>query len=72
MREVQQWMLPAEARASAGCFFEEDISDQISAIRRQEKAYAEVTENAEFAEKKNPSVRRRGVVALERKNPPLA
>jgi len=48
------------------------ISDQISAIRRQEKAYAEVTENAEFAEKKNPSVRRRGVVALERKNPPLA
>jgi len=29
-------MLPAEARASAGCFFEEDISDQISAIRREE------------------------------------
>jgi hypothetical protein len=45
---------------------------KISAIRRQQKAYAEVTENAEFAEKKNPSVRRRGVVALERKNPPLA
>jgi len=24
-------MLPAEARASAGCFFEEDISDQEAA-----------------------------------------
>jgi len=28
------------------------ISDQISAIRRQEKNYAEFTEDAEFAEKR--------------------
>jgi hypothetical protein len=28
------------------------ISDQISAIRKQEKPYTEVTENAEFAEKR--------------------
>jgi hypothetical protein len=30
---------------------------KISAIRRQEKAYAEVTENTEFTEKRNPRPR---------------
>jgi len=33
------------------------ISDQISAIRKQEKAYAEFTEDAEFAEKIDPRPR---------------
>ena len=66
-------MLPAEARAFRRLFFgARVIRYQISAIRRQEKAYAEVTGNAEFAEKQNQGVRKRGVVALERKNPPFA
>jgi hypothetical protein len=42
------------------------ISDQISAIRRQEKAYAEGTESAEVAE------RRRGTEVSDRKSPPFA
>jgi hypothetical protein len=33
------------------------ISDQISAIRRQEEAYTEVTEGAEFAENRDGGVR---------------
>jgi hypothetical protein len=41
------------------------ISDQISAIRRQEKHYAEDTESTEVAEK------RRGTEASDRKNPPF-
>jgi hypothetical protein len=41
------------------------ISDQISAIRRQEKAYAEGTESAEVAE------RRRGTEVSDRKSPPF-
>jgi hypothetical protein len=40
------------------------ISDQISAIRKQEKAYAEGTESAEFAEK---SGEREGGIRVRRR-----
>jgi hypothetical protein len=36
------------------------ISDQISAIRRQEKAYTKIAEDAKFAEKRKRDGRGRG------------
>jgi hypothetical protein len=41
-------MVPAEARAFAGCFFE----------GREERAYAEITERAEDAERRKAAEKR--------------
>ena len=46
-----------------------EAGEQRPATRRQEKAYAEDTE---FAEKRKARMKRRGVVALERRSPPFA
>jgi hypothetical protein len=45
---------PDRGRVNAGAE-KRVISDQISAIRKKEKAYAEITEDAEFAEKNGKS-----------------
>jgi len=62
-----------------------DISDQISMIGRQEKAYTECTEDAEFAEKRDGNTeiaerrtqrwegeKRGGTGMSDRGSPPLA
>jgi hypothetical protein len=45
------------------------IGDQISAIRKKEKAYAEVTESAEFAEKRKDEEQRISGRSIVRAHP---